>query len=144
MLHTQPPPPRPTAWLCVPHGSFKSGREALLGAPVPSQKPEAESLLNQMVFVTWMSQVQKTLVELIQVKGQEWATPRRLFLRLGEEPACARGWGAGLDPALEHNQREVPGCCRWRHEVYHRAAEGDSRPGVPLLSEGEQSQESQG
>ncbi|XP_023378132.1 uncharacterized protein LOC105304448 isoform X1 [Pteropus vampyrus] len=47
-------------------GSFRSSSETLLGAPVPSQEPEADCLLNQLVFVTWMSQVQKTLVELIQ------------------------------------------------------------------------------
>ncbi|XP_015455060.1 uncharacterized protein LOC102886800 [Pteropus alecto] len=47
-------------------GSFRCSSETLLGAPVPSQEPEADCLLNQLVFVTWMSQVQKTLVELVQ------------------------------------------------------------------------------
>lgn len=97
MLHIQPPPP---AWLCAPHSSFRSSSETLLGAPVPSQEPEADCLLHQLVFVTWMSQVQKTLVELIQVNSQERVPPRPLFLRLGEEPECAREWGRGLNQSL--------------------------------------------
>lgn len=101
-----------------------------------------------MVFVTWMSEVQKTLVELTRVNDQEWAPPRPLFLRLGEEPECARGgvrgssqslvrprhWGWAL--TLDHDQQEGPGCCRWRHEGYHRAAEGaPGQESLPLVRE---------
>lgn len=62
---------------------------------------------------------------------------------LEPEPGPLLGLRLGTDPALDHDQREVPGCFRWRHEVYHRAAEGDTRPGTPLLGERERSQVSQ-
>ncbi|XP_047719104.1 uncharacterized protein LOC125168214 isoform X2 [Prionailurus viverrinus] len=41
--------------------------ETLLNAPATSQKPTAGYLLDSMMFVTWMSQVQKKLVALIQL-----------------------------------------------------------------------------
>ncbi|XP_040334238.1 uncharacterized protein LOC121032326 isoform X3 [Herpailurus yagouaroundi] len=43
------------------------GRETLPNAPSTSQKPTAGCLLDSMMFVTWMSQVQKKLVGLIQL-----------------------------------------------------------------------------
>ncbi|XP_045304299.1 uncharacterized protein LOC123582111 isoform X3 [Leopardus geoffroyi] len=43
------------------------GRETLPNAPSTSQKPTAGYLLDSMMFVTWMSQMQKKLVGLIQL-----------------------------------------------------------------------------
>ncbi|XP_044916510.1 uncharacterized protein LOC102901183 isoform X6 [Felis catus] len=51
------------------------GRETLPNAPSTSQKPTAGYLLDSMMFVTWMSQVQKKLVGLVQVPGQGCPLP---------------------------------------------------------------------
>lgn len=64
---------------CLPHGCFQSSRKT----PRPAA---ARKLLDPLMFVTWMSQVQSRLVELIQVTGfQECPSLSLLVLHLGVE-----------------------------------------------------------
>lgn len=64
---------------CAPHSCFQSCRK--MPEPVATRK-----LSDPLMFVTWMSQVQSWLVELVQVTGfWERPPPSLLVLHLGVE-----------------------------------------------------------
>ena len=64
---------------CAPHSCFQSCRK--MPEPAATRK-----LSDPLMFVTWMSQVQSRLVELIQVTGfWERPPPSLLVLHLGVE-----------------------------------------------------------